>query len=162
MPGKQDPERTGAEQEIDRERAETVRLIGSLSAELDGIIESVSLSNNDDEHDPDGATSGYERAKATAMLQAAEDRLVELDRAAERVRAGTYGRCERCGGEIGHERLDALIATTRCRACAAERLRDGTYGRCARCGDAIAPERLEALIAATLCLPCATARSAQR
>jgi len=105
---------------IAREREDTTRLIGALTIELHQIMESVAHSNNDDEHDPDGATSGYERAKATAMLQAAEDRLVELDRAAERVRAGTYGRCERCGGEIGHERLDALIATTRCRACAAE------------------------------------------
>ena len=121
MPGKQDPERTGAEQEIDRELAETVRLIGSLSAELDGIIESVSLSNNDDEHDPDGATSGYERAKATAMLHRAEQRLDELDRATERLRAGTYGRCDRCGDAIAPERLEALIATTLCLPCAAAR-----------------------------------------
>jgi RNA polymerase-binding transcription factor DksA len=105
---------------IAHERDETTRLVGALTLELDQIIDSVALSNNDDEHDPDGATSGYERAKATAMLQAAADRLIELDRAAERVRAGTYGRCERCGGEIGQERLDALIATTRCRSCAAE------------------------------------------
>jgi DnaK suppressor protein len=105
---------------IAREREETARLVEALSIELHQIIDSVALSNNDDEHDPDGATSGYERAKATAMLQSAEDRLVELDRAAERVRAGTYGRCGQCGGEIGHERLDALLATTRCRTCAEE------------------------------------------
>ena len=103
---------------IARERQEAIRLVGALSIELNEIIDSVALSNNDDEHDPDGATSGYERAKATAMLQHAEDRLVELDRAAERIRQGTYGRCERCGGEIGADRLDALIATTRCRSCA--------------------------------------------
>ena len=53
------------------ERAETVRRIASLDAELNGIIESALLSNNDDEHDPDGATTGYERAKTTAMLQQA-------------------------------------------------------------------------------------------
>ena len=90
--------------------------------ELDEIVESVSRSNNDDEHDPDGATNGYERAKATAMLRHAEERLVELDRAAERLRQGTYGRCEHCGDEIGPERLDALVAATRCRQCAAEPL----------------------------------------
>jgi RNA polymerase-binding transcription factor DksA len=53
------------------------------------------------------------------MLRQAEERLVELDRAAARLQDGTYGRCERCGGEIGRERLDALVATTRCRDCAA-------------------------------------------
>lgn len=105
---------------IDREREETTRLVAALARDLDGIIDSVALSNNDDEHDPDGATSGYERAKAAAMLEHAEARLVELDRAAERLRDGTYGRCERCGGAIGVDRLDALIATTRCRSCAAQ------------------------------------------
>jgi DnaK suppressor protein len=101
------------------ERAAAARLVEALSVELDGIMKSESDSNNDDEHDPDGATSGYERAKATAMLDRARDRLVEVEQAAERVRAGTYGQCELCGGEIGRERLDALVATTRCRSCAA-------------------------------------------
>jgi DnaK suppressor protein len=106
---------------IAREHAEMTRLAGALSVELSDIIESVSLSNNDDEHDPDGTTSGYERAKATAMLRHAEERLVELDRAAERLRDGTYGRCEQCAEAIGAERLDALIAATRCLRCAAGR-----------------------------------------
>ena len=101
------------------ERADTVRLITSLSIELEEIIESVSLSNNDDEHDPDGATNGYERAKATAMLRHAEERLAELDLAGERLVEGTYGTCGRCGGDIGAERLDALPTTTRCVPCAA-------------------------------------------
>jgi RNA polymerase-binding transcription factor DksA len=100
------------------ERAEATRNVDALSVELSRIIESVSLSNNDDEHDPDGATSGYERAKATAMLRRAEERLAELDRAAERLREGTYGQCDRCGGEIGRERLEALVDATRCRSCA--------------------------------------------
>src|SRR4051794_20023053 len=116
-----DLDRAAADRRIARERAETVRMIGALSGELDEIIESVDLSNNDDEHDPDGATSGYERAKTTAMLRRAEARLVELDRAAARVRDGTYGQCEQCGGEIGPERLDALMETTRCVRCATER-----------------------------------------
>lgn len=110
---------TAAAERIGRERDETTRMVAALAAELDEIIESVSLSNNDDEHDPDGATNGYERAKATALLRAAEERLVDLDLAAERVRLGTYGRCDACGGDIGAERLEALPTTTRCVACAA-------------------------------------------
>ena len=102
------------------ERAETVRLIAALSTELDEIIESVSRSNNDDEHDPDGATNGYERAKATAMLRHAEERLVEIDLAGVRLVDGTYGSCEQCGGDIGAERLDALPTTRRCAPCAAQ------------------------------------------
>jgi len=113
-------DRAGTEERLELERAEVARLVGALTVELDEIVDSVSLSNNDDEHDPDGATNGYERAKATAVLRHAEERLVELDRAAARLREGTYGRCEHCGGPIGAERLDALIATTRCVRCAAE------------------------------------------
>jgi RNA polymerase-binding transcription factor DksA len=104
---------------IAADRAEATRLVGALAVELDDIIESVSLSNNDDEHDPDGTTSGYERAKTTAMLRRAGARRGGLDQAAERLRDGTYGVCERCGGEIGDERLDALPTTTHCRDCAA-------------------------------------------
>lgn len=115
-------DRAGTEElreRIARERTEAARLVAAVSRELEGIIESVSLSSNDDEHDPDGATSSYERAKTTAMLRRAEERVVELDRAAARLRAGTYGRCEECGETIGHERLAALVGTTRCRSCAA-------------------------------------------
>ncbi len=100
------------------ERAETVRRIVSLEAELDGIIESAVLSNNDDEHDPDGATTSYERAKTTAMLEQARARLNEIDHAVKRTTDGSYGRCDHCGSDIGGERLDAIPTTTRCAACA--------------------------------------------
>ena len=103
---------------LHEERTETIRRIVSLEAELNGIIESVLLSNNDDEHDPDGATTGYERAKTTAMLQRARLRLVEIDQALKRTTDGSYGRCDRCGSDIGEERLDAIPTTTRCAACA--------------------------------------------
>src|SRR4051794_25237404 len=79
------------------ERTKTVRRIVALEAELDGIIESALLSNDDDEHDPDGATTGYERARTTAMLQRARVRLVEIDRAVERSTDGSYGHCDHCG-----------------------------------------------------------------
>jgi RNA polymerase-binding transcription factor DksA len=112
-------EQAEVRERIRQERSETTRLVDALTSELDEIIESVSLSNNDDEHDPDGATNGYERAKATAMLRHAQERLIGLDHASERLDAGTYGTCEACGGEIGAERLDALPTATRCATCAA-------------------------------------------
>ena len=108
----------GSGNRLRNERAETVRRIVSLEAELDGIIESAVLSNNDDEHDPDGATTGYERAKTTAMLERARLRLIEIDDAVKRTTDGSYGRCDHCGGNIGEERLAAIPTTTRCAACA--------------------------------------------
>ena len=103
---------------LHEERTETIRRIVSLEAELDGIIESALLSNNDDEHDPDGATTGYERAKTTAMLEQARARLIEVEQAVKRTTDGSYGRCDHCGSDIGEERLDAIPTTTRCSACA--------------------------------------------
>ena len=111
-------DRAGAEERIARERAETAHLVAALTSELEEIIESMSLSNNDDEHDPDGATNGYERAKATAMLRHAQERLGGLELAAARLLEDTYGWCERCGAEIGAERLETLPTATRCVACA--------------------------------------------
>ena len=112
-------DQTGTEERIARERDETAQLVRALTSDLEDIIESMSLSNNDDEHDPDGATNGYERAKAGAMLRHAQEHLLELDRAGDRLRDGTYGRCARCGTAIGAERLDAVPTTTRCVTCAA-------------------------------------------
>lgn len=91
-----------------------------LRSELDSIIEASEDVALDDEHDPDGATVGYERAKAAAMLSRNEIRLQELDQAEQRLREGTYGRCEGCGQQIAIERLQALPSTTTCLGCLPE------------------------------------------
>ena len=75
-------------------------------------------SNADDEHDPEGATIGFERAQLTAVLAAARQRLSEIDAAIARHETGGYGTCARCGAPIGAERLVALPATTLCVECA--------------------------------------------
>jgi RNA polymerase-binding transcription factor DksA len=103
---------------IERARAETARLAGALARQRDGIVEASEFTSDDDEHDPEGATIAFERAQVLALLRQAEDELVALDRAAERVRAGVYEVCERCGGPIAEGRLTALPATRICIACA--------------------------------------------
>jgi RNA polymerase-binding transcription factor DksA len=42
----------------------------------------------------------------------------ELSAALERLDDGEYGRCERCGSEIGAARLEALPTTRFCISCA--------------------------------------------
>ncbi len=73
---------------------------------------------------------GFRNADATQDLseQATADtinEILEIDREqaarADELRAkGDYGRCERCGREIGAERLEALPSATRCIVCQAE------------------------------------------
>lgn len=107
-----------SQQRLERELAEVERRIVALSEEFDEIVAGSELVNTDDEHDPDGATIAFERAQVAALRDAALRQRTALLAALEAVEAGAYGRCERCGGPIGEERLDAVPGTTRCVACA--------------------------------------------
>jgi len=100
------------------ERERLVAQVADLAADLQAIIEASADSNADDEHDPEGATIGFERAQVASLLDRARSRLADLDQAENRLRSGTYGRCERCGGPIAVERLEAQPAATMCVGCA--------------------------------------------
>jgi two-component system cell cycle response regulator DivK len=50
-----------------------------------------------------------------------QNKIREIDAALDRLNAGTYGKCEDCGQEIGIDRLRALPMTTFCINCAAAR-----------------------------------------
>ena len=105
----------------DRER--TTARMEELRHQFDAIVESASLAVPDDEHDPEGSTLGFERAQTAALIGQARDHLVELDRALERLAAGSYGRCERCGEPIAPERLQARPDARTCIRCAGRRTR---------------------------------------
>jgi DnaK suppressor protein len=81
--------------------------------------EARSLTFTDDEHDPEGSTASLDQARDTALLGQVSRTLAELDAARERLAAGTYGTCERCGRPIAAERLAARPEARRCIACAA-------------------------------------------
>lgn len=92
--------------------------IDALAADLEGIVSSAEGTNGDDEHDPEGATVAFERARTAALLGQARADLEALDRAEARLAGGDYRRCEACGGPIGADRLAALPATRTCVGCA--------------------------------------------
>ena len=100
------------------ERAATAAQVASLEQSFEDIVDSSELVSTDDEHDPEGATIAYERAQVASLLESARRRLDELDAAIERIEAGTYGRCDVCGGAIAPARLEVLPATAWCVACA--------------------------------------------
>jgi RNA polymerase-binding transcription factor DksA len=70
--------------------------------------------NSDDEHDPEGATIGFEWSQADALRGSLRRRLVEVDGALARIAAGTYGTCAVCGAPIPAARLEARPTTDRC------------------------------------------------
>lgn len=101
------------------ERARVLERITALTCDWDGIVEAAAQVGVDDEHDPEGATIAFERSQVEALLSRARAHLADLDRAAERLREGTHGTCERCGGPIAAERLAARPAARTCIGCAA-------------------------------------------
>lgn len=104
-------------------RAGTGAQIAALSREYDGIVTANALVAVDDEHDPEGSSTAFERAHIGALLEQARDHLEALDQALERLERGEYGRCANCGKPIPAERLEALPAATTCVECAAARTR---------------------------------------
>lgn len=102
---------------LTRERRRTAELVAALTAERDDVIESARLVATDDEHDPEGSTIAFERARLEALIAQGTDRLAELDHALDRVAAGSYGSCERCGAAIDPERLVARPSAATCVGC---------------------------------------------
>jgi len=50
-------------------RERTAQRIAELTAVFDAIVASSDSANLDDEHDPEGATVGFERAQVSALLE---------------------------------------------------------------------------------------------
>lgn len=116
-------ERESARERLAAERAGTSAQIAALSREFDGIVEANALVAIDDEHDPEGSSTAFERAHVAALLARAREHMAELDRALERLERGDYGRCEGCGEPIPAERLEVRPAASTCVRCAAARPR---------------------------------------
>ncbi|HWE71111.1 MAG TPA: TraR/DksA C4-type zinc finger protein [Acidimicrobiales bacterium] len=115
-----DPSTGARHREALRARLSRVTALrADLEAELEAIGESTA-SVPDDEHDPEGSTVGYERARVTALLASARQEIEGLRAGLARAAADTYGRCQECGRAIGYERLLALPSATRCVSCAAQ------------------------------------------
>jgi RNA polymerase-binding protein DksA len=100
------------------DRDATRRRIAALSADVAEVIDAAADVATDDEHDPEGATIAFERARVGALLDQARDHLAALDDALRRVDEGSYGRCAGCGEPIGDERLAARPVATHCITCA--------------------------------------------
>jgi DnaK suppressor protein len=99
----------------ERERTE-VRL-AALQRDFDGIVSAADAAA-DDEHDPEGSSTAFDRQHVAALIAGARDHLAAIARAAARLENGSYGICERCGRPIAPERLAARPAAATCINCA--------------------------------------------
>jgi DnaK suppressor protein len=103
---------------VEDERRRTAVLIDGLQRSYADIVAAAELTSTDDEHDPEGATIGYERAQVWALMRQARADLVALDAALVRIDEGTIAVCSVCSGPIAVERLLALPQTQTCISCA--------------------------------------------
>jgi DnaK suppressor protein len=106
-----------AQDVLTAERTTTTARVEALTAEFDDIVAGTEDGNSDDEHDPEGSTIAFERARVATLLSQGRAYLGELDRAQDRLAAGTYGICEQCGAVIPRERLVALPTARTCVQC---------------------------------------------
>jgi DnaK suppressor protein len=67
----------------------------------------------------DGTAEAVERISTTAVARRLSATATEVDRALERLSAGTYGTCETCGDPIPQERLEAIPWAGTCVSCSA-------------------------------------------
>ena len=99
---------------LETERGEVRRQLDDLGARRDAEgIEDPEL----DEGFADAGQAAAERANLLTLVRSLRDTLRDVEQALGRMEAGTYGLCERCGGAIGDERLEALPAAPLCMNC---------------------------------------------
>ncbi|MDO9377717.1 MAG: TraR/DksA family transcriptional regulator [Nocardioidaceae bacterium] len=108
---------------VDRRLTAARQRLEDLLREHEAVVAASRDSNADDEHDPEGATIAFERAQVDALVASTRAEIARLEEARDRVRDGSYGRCETCGEPIGIERLEARPGATRCVGCEALRSR---------------------------------------
>ena len=122
MTGLSPQERAAARGRLAVQREQTAARLAALQRDLESITASTaSAAGADDEHDPEGSSTAFDRQHVASLLQQAKDQLAAIAGAERRLDDGSYGRCERCGQEIGAGRLAARPAAVTCVTCAAAR-----------------------------------------
>lgn len=117
MPELTPAQREALAAEITARRERTRLRLQQLDRDVEALFEATADAP-DDEHDPEGATIGFERAQASTLRQDAEAQLEALDRAEAALADGHLDVCEGCGGPIGFDRLLVRPTTRRCIRCA--------------------------------------------
>jgi DnaK suppressor protein len=108
----------GQQKLLQEERETYTRQATALRAEADQLA--LDRDPGDvqfDEESGQGDTMNVERERDLALSAQALAAVEEIDRALEKIDAGTYGVCEKCGDNIPKERLKALPYAALCVKC---------------------------------------------
>jgi RNA polymerase-binding protein DksA len=102
---------------LNEQRAQLRREIAEQGADPD----SDEVSFVDDAGFSDRSHSTQERSRLISVVETLRSNLVDVGRALERIEAGTYGACERCGKPIDPARLEARPWAPLCIDCKQKR-----------------------------------------
>jgi YteA family regulatory protein len=107
---------------LENERQRLIRRIDNMNET--GLNMSLTQSTRElsgyDNHPADQGSETFEREKDLALRRNAQFILGKIEDALKNMDEGSYGFCERCGGEIYYQRLLALPYTTLCLSCKEE------------------------------------------
>ena len=103
-------EDSAAREQLDAERTRLEGLRDQFVA--DGLTtdtegESFDALTTSSQHPADLGTETFDRERDLSILEQVEGELSDIELAMVRLEKGTYGVCERCGGSIEDERLEA-------------------------------------------------------
>jgi DnaK suppressor protein len=99
---------------LEAERRELEGQLAELTAAPRDPLASVSFGKRVGE----GTSQAVERIAQVSAAKSLDAKLRDVERALEKLDDGTYGSCDRCGGPIGRERLEAVPWAVRCVRCA--------------------------------------------
>jgi DnaK suppressor protein len=105
---------------VARLEADLARLEADMAELAGGHRESLSEASGENayrDHMADQGTATFERELDMTFEENERDALDHVKSALDRVRAGTYGVCSRCGADIPPARLEAMPTATLCIKC---------------------------------------------
>jgi RNA polymerase-binding protein DksA len=108
--------------ELAEVRTDLIREIAERRADYDRAMADITRlqqSSNDGAGDDqaDAGSKTFEREQELSIANNRRDLLLQMERAMERLDAGTYGRCESCSQPIPKARLQAFPSATLCVRC---------------------------------------------
>jgi DnaK suppressor protein len=115
--------KTRSAAETERIRAALTERLEELRGEYDSLISELTdlqrdrLTDSAGDDQADTGTKTFEREQEISLANGIRERVVQVERALERLDGGAYGYCERCGNPIPAERLAAFPSATLCVSC---------------------------------------------
>ena len=99
-------------------RAERLEEAEALKAEADQLaIDAEPGDTQFDDESGEGSTNAVDRERDLVLAQQARSEVLEIDHALDKIDAGTYGTCEKCGKPIPKPRLEVIPWAALCVNC---------------------------------------------